>query len=645
MSEGRQAFRLIMLFLISTVSLVLSWQSDATVFFVFLAFVPVFMIFDRQTFSYDEKVLVVILSFLFVFISAYLTTYWIRNVNPPTHFVIAMLRGFTMMLPFVAAFIFLFKIKKRKNAPVIAFVTAWLMMEVLHDLNILGMSYGNLGHVLAAYPGMIQWYAVTGTIGGTLWIFLVNYAIYLLLQPLLSSRLRFPKFGRVSGTEIGRHSKMGSGKESKVEFGRESKIESGNASKVKSGRESKIKSGKASKVKSSRELKIESGNASKVSIHRRQSSIPPKVSSRWITATALLALAAAFPVLISLIIYRAPYATSVTDINVVAVHTSMDVYDFKYEVAPEVLLENYIRTSKKELPQWNAQKFDPGKPDLQSNLNIIFWPENALTGNLFSGNLHSSEAVQMIRRNLIKETQTVVVTGAIVDQKVPAPAPGSYHPRILHNKEEDYYFRRYNAALYIRPEGPPVMKVKKRLVPLSELVPASRIFAPLVSLIPNLEDLNFSPADDSYISFGFSGGEARTSPVICYGSAFSAFTADEIKHTGSGFMAVILNEGWMKSKKAYRHFNWFAICRAVENRRFLVKSSNEGISAFIDSKGNVIEQRSGTTNDAISARLRINERRTFYTRFHKILLFGILVAGGVILTLLRYNNKNWQRKE
>jgi len=377
-------------------------------------------------------------------------------------------------------------------------------------------------------------------------------------------------------------------------------------------------------------------------------------------------------VLFSLISYRSPAKTTATDINVIAIHTSMDVYDYKYEVTPEVLLEHYLRNSKsiQEVDSsMSMQEADPSKSiqevdsstsmqeaylsmslqeagpsDLSidpatSPINIYFWPENALTGDLFVDSLEESNTVAIIRRDLLQNPRDMVISGAIVEHVVEPPGPGSYHPRIMYNEKKDYYFKRYNAALYIRADVPPDMKIKKRLVPISAVIPENKIFAPLVSVIPNLEDLNFSPGENTYAPFGFAGGKYRTSPVICYGSAFSSLTADEVKHSGSDFLALILNEGWMKNRKANRHFNWFAICRAVENRRFLVKSSNEGISAFIDSKGNVIDQLSGSANGAIRTNLRVNDRQTFYTRFHTFILFGILIAGAVSLIFIIYKGK------
>ena len=114
--KERITARLILLFLLSTACLALSWQSDTTAFLVFVAFVPVFFLLNDRKLATSDKPLLWILTSLSVFLVAYMGVYWIRNVNPSTHFVIALLRALTMLLPFAAAYLFLFSGKSARTA-------------------------------------------------------------------------------------------------------------------------------------------------------------------------------------------------------------------------------------------------------------------------------------------------------------------------------------------------------------------------------------------------------------------------------------------------------------------------------------------------------------------------------------------------
>ena len=52
----------------------------------------------------------------------------------------------------------------------------WMGYEHFHNLWDLAWPWLNLGNALATAPEIIQWYEFTGVRGGTLWIFLTNFA-------------------------------------------------------------------------------------------------------------------------------------------------------------------------------------------------------------------------------------------------------------------------------------------------------------------------------------------------------------------------------------------------------------------------------------------------------------------------------------
>lgn len=516
--------QIIIYLLLHCVLMAIAWQNDLTVFLIFFAFVPLFILLRQPSYNYNERLQLHIFSFIAVFVAIYLITYWIRNVNAGSHFATVMVGAITVYLPYLGAYFIRYRLKRSVIVSALAFCFIWLIAEVLHALNILGLPYGNLGHLLGALPGLVQWYAITGSLGGTAWILLVNLSIFYIIKNL-------------------------------------------------------VKKSKPDKIR--------------------------------LVHVFLLILSILLPPFTSLIIQKRQKQNLETGIQVIAVHTSMDVFEFKYNVQPSDLVDMYIGQSR---------------PQVDTSLKtIIFWPENAITGDIYFSSPDSSLAVNMIREDLISQTSAVLVTGAIIDKIVDPPAKEEYTPGILYDSLAGMHYRHYNTALLLKQDESASIKIKKRLVPFSEEIPPHRIFSPIVKLVPNLADLSFSRGNNYTTVFSFFGDQARTSPIICYGSTFSPFVAQEMLASRSNFMAIILNEGWMKSKKAYTHFNWFAVCRAIENRRFTVKSSNEGISAIINCNGRVLERVEGPHPGVIKATLRANNSFTFFTKNHKAILNAILI--------------------
>ena len=64
----------------------------------------------------------------------------------------------------------------------LAFASAWLSFELLHLHWDFSWVWLNLGNVFANTPSWVQWYELTGSMGGSLWILLANIAIYVLLS-------------------------------------------------------------------------------------------------------------------------------------------------------------------------------------------------------------------------------------------------------------------------------------------------------------------------------------------------------------------------------------------------------------------------------------------------------------------------------
>ncbi len=104
-----------------------------------------------------------------------LSTYWVANAAVPAGIFAVVVNSLLMTLPLVLYHLAVMRMPRTGYAALIAF---WMTFEYLHlnwDLN---WPWLNLGNGFAEYPGWIQWYAWTGTFGGTLWILAANVLIF-----------------------------------------------------------------------------------------------------------------------------------------------------------------------------------------------------------------------------------------------------------------------------------------------------------------------------------------------------------------------------------------------------------------------------------------------------------------------------------
>lgn len=152
---------------------------------------------------------------------------------------------------------------------------------------------------------------------------------------------------------------------------------------------------------------------------------------------------------------------------------------------------------------------------------------------------------------------------------------------------------------------------KVHLVPFGEYMPLSW----LLPIGPGLaaREADYSPGDEMTVMR--MDGCPSFSVLICYEAIFPDLSRWAINQ-GAELLMNITNDGWFGATAApYQHLQ-MARMRSVENRVWLVRCANTGISAIVDPAGRIVDQiplnRQGILVQPVQSAKGI---RTFYTRF------------------------------
>jgi len=101
---------------------------------------------------------------------------------------------------------------------------------------------------------------------------------------------------------------------------------------------------------------------------------------------------------------------------------------------------------------------------------------------------------------------------------------------------------------------------------------------------------------------------------------------------GAELLVTISNDSWFGDTSApYQHLG-MAIFRCIENRRYLLRSTTNGVSALVDPTGKVLYHSPYNTEDRFIAPFRYIQTRTVFTRFGY--LFPYVCLGLSILALI-----------
>lgn len=166
-----------------------------------------------------------------------------------------------------------------------------------------------------------------------------------------------------------------------------------------------------------------------------------------------------------------------------------------------------------------------------------------------------------------------------------------------------------NSAQLIAPDGSAVTRYDKvNLVPFGEFVPWP--FDYLASKV-STEVGDFAAGKRVVVS---STGDHRIGAFICYESVFPNFVR-KFAANGAEVLFNISNDGWFGQSAARRQHLDIVRMRAAENRRWILRSTNDGITAAIDPAGRLRGRLPSNTRAAYYAGFTYIAAQTPYTRF------------------------------
>jgi apolipoprotein N-acyltransferase len=178
--------------------------------------------------------------------------------------------------------------------------------------------------------------------------------------------------------------------------------------------------------------------------------------------------------------------------------------------------------------------------------------------------------------------------------------------------------RYYNAVRNLAGEGG--YYAKRHLVPFGEYAPFRAILKPFVDSL-GVPMSDFAPGQSKRPLLKVLGYEAGMS--ICYEDVFGNEVIQALPE--AAFLVNITNDGWFGDSYApYQHLE-MARMRALETSRYLLRSTNTGVSAVIDPKGRVMVRAAMFTEQALTAKVTPLRGATPYSRLGNGLILAVLL--------------------
>jgi apolipoprotein N-acyltransferase len=289
--------------------------------------------------------------------------------------------------------------------------------------------------------------------------------------------------------------------------------------------------------------------------------------------------------------------------------------DQRQEQLQVALVQGNIDQAIKWDPQYRQATIDTylqlSQQAADEGAELLIWPEAATP---FFLQEQSPLAEQV--RNVPIQQQNYLLVGSPAYQQV---------------AENDY--RYFNSAYLFSPQGEQLGRSDKiHLVPFGEYVPLGKLLSFINKLVVGVGD--FTPGTVTPLPLnGHSLGV-----LICYEVIFPELAQDYVRQ-GSGLLVNITNDAWFgRSSAPYQHLA-MARFRAIENRVWLARAANTGISAFISPSGEVTAASPIFQQLQLSGAVGLGSQQTFYTRFGPVLAHACLLISLVGCAWLFYRQR------
>ncbi|MGD8778360.1 MAG: apolipoprotein N-acyltransferase [Ignavibacteria bacterium] len=266
---------------------------------------------------------------------------------------------------------------------------------------------------------------------------------------------------------------------------------------------------------------------------------------------------------------------------------------------------------------------------------IIMLPETALPVYLLGGR-YPDEVNNF--KNFADSNGTSIITGMPDATFYFDSTKAPWDAKLTSSKK--YYYTSFNSILVFNPHEFEVQKyAKMMLVPFGEHVP-------YVEYIPLLGDLikwnvgisswnRGRKKNNLIVRRQFNNGldSITVCGSICIESIYPDYISEFVKK-GAEIILVVTNDSWYgNSSGPYQH-KAISVLRAVENRRYVVRSANGGISCFIDPLGRTKSATKMFEKTFLVDEASLENNLTFYTRFPFIIPF--ICSFAAIITIISF---------
>ena len=335
-----------------------------------------------------------------------------------------------------------------------------------------------------------------------------------------------------------------------------------------------------------------------------------------ILRTLFLLLVLVGPMYWSLQVYT-NYEEDKDPVEIVVVQPNIDPYTDKFGGMAESDQINRI--------------FELAEQKVDENTDYIVAPETSFPANYWEHEINFIYGTDRARETIKKFPQITYVGGLSTARLYTEGEEYPFTARKFGDNSPGRYDI-FNAAVQIDSSQETPLHRKSKLVLGVEKLPFRKYLSFIdkfsIKLGGATGSLGFQEHPTNFVNHD----STNIAPVICYESVYPEYVGEYINQ-GAELIFIITNDGWWENTAGYKHHLAYARLLAISYRRSIARSANTGISAFINQRGDVMQQTKWWVQDVIKAQLNKNDEITVYASYGDIIGRTAAVFAPLLLLL------------
>lgn len=204
------------------------------------------------------------------------------------------------------------------------------------------------------------------------------------------------------------------------------------------------------------------------------------------------------------------------------------------------------------------------------DIDLIVWPETAYPYPIFTRGNFKTTRIPHIFQDIIYQTQSQILFGG--------------YDHFRENPKHRYFKTEYNSAIHLNESGT-IQDIyhKHILIPFGETLPLGPLNAPISDILPQVAFF----AEGSTFPLFKGKKDITFISTICYEILRPEFIRDYLNSLKAkpDFMINLTNDSWYGNTVEPEQHLFLTRWRAIENRLPIIRSTNTGISTYIDHNG------------------------------------------------------------